>query len=70
MHIKILELHHKPKRLHLREGLRLDQGALSFLNNERLVDILAGVEELVVMAQVGLVHKGVLVVQDEVDGYT
>ena len=69
MHIKILELYHKHKHLHLRLGLRLDQGELSSLNNEKHVDNLVEVEELVVMAQVVLVHKEVQEVQEEVDGY-
>ena len=70
MHIKILELYHKHKYLHLQLGLRLDQGELSFLNNEKRVDTLVEVEEQVVMAQVVLVHREVLVVQEEADGYT
>lgn len=70
MHIKILELYHKHKHLHLQLGLRLDQGELSSLNNEKRVDTLVEVEEQVVMAQVVRVHREVLVVQEEVDGYT
>lgn len=69
MHIRILELYHKPKRLHLQGGLRLDQEELSFLNNGKHVDTQVEVGEQVVMAQVVLVHKEVQEVQEEVDGY-
>jgi len=65
MHIKTLELYHKPKRLHLQQGLRLDQEELSFPNNGKHVDTLV---EAVGMAQVALVHKEVQEVQEEVDG--
>ena len=69
MHIKILKLYHKQKHLPLRQGLRLDREEPSFPNNGKLVDTLVEAEELAVMAQVGLVHKEVQEVQEEVDGY-
>jgi hypothetical protein len=69
MHIKTLGLYHKLKRLHPQQDLRLDQEELSFPNNENHVDTLEEVEELVVMAQAGLVHKEVQEVQEEVGGY-
>jgi len=69
MHIKIPELYHKHKHLHLQEDLRLGREELSFHSNGKHGDTLVDVEELVVMAQEGLVHKEAQEVQEEVDGY-
>jgi hypothetical protein len=55
--------------MHRRQGLRSDRAGYSFPNKGKHVDILVDAEELVVMAQVELVHKGVQGVQEEVDGY-